>query len=124
MTTFLQELIEQYEPEHIRIVKRDKRGDTWRYKNHLNCVNTAFFVRHFGVNLMVIKEHNTGADLSHIYDYDAAYRAPSGERMILFQSLPEEDARKVLSLGYDDRPIPTMIHQALDQVVFIPHLGG
>lgn len=119
--SFLQQLIELHDPQNLRVIKRDPNGDTWKYRGGLNSVSRDFYIRHLGMDLMVVKERNVGPEFSHVFDLYAAYQSPSGERMILFQSLPENEARMLLQHGYHDEPDERHAMVSLGQVLFIPH---
>lgn len=120
MKTLLQQLIEEHDPDNIRVIKHDDRGDTWRYKGGLNTVSRQFYLEHLGLDLMVVREHSVGPEFAHLFEHDAAYSDLSGERLIMFQSLSEADGRRLIASGYTPRRKKVRAHKALDGIVFVP----
>ena len=120
MKDLLQQLIEEHDPENQRIIKRDERGDTWRYKGGLNSVSREFYIDHQGMDLMVVREFSVGPEFAHVFEGEGVYRDLNGERLILFQSLQEEDGRRLLQRGYQPARKKVRAHKALDGIVFVP----
>ena len=97
----IQESIQYFEPDNIRIIKHDDKGDTWHYYHHyrddlspskwLNNVPRSFWDKYFGYPLGHISEVDFPEFINGISKTEILfYNTISGKRCVLIASLDWE----------------------------------